>query len=111
MISVARLKKNSISCRSTDFGQFLLPRSDFKVHFLNLEKEFQKSLERLQGDVVSIIVFYFELSISSGLWGGGGASRFASGHFPKSVSLASCDLVERLFVAYYACSIVKFHSP
>ena len=39
-----------------------------------------------------------------------GGSRFPSRHFPKSVTLASCNFVGRPFSARYACSIVNFHS-
>ena len=37
---------------------------------------------------------------------GAGGSGFASRHFPKSVTLACCNIPGRPFVACYACSIV-----
>ena len=45
MNSLAGLKKNySISRKITDVGHFWLPRSTFKVDFLNKGEEFQKIL-------------------------------------------------------------------
>ena len=103
MSSLDGLKESHlISCDSTDFGQFWLPRSTFKVDFLNVQAKFQKTLFCFVGKIVRNIVLNFELSISAGLRGG----RFASRHFPKSVILTSFIFVGRPFLACYACSTV-----
>ena len=92
MSSLVGLKKVSylIFRKSTDFGNFWLTGSTFKVGFFNVQANFKKSLLSFLRKVVRNIVLKFGLSISSGLRreGGGGVSRFASRHFPKSVILA-----------------------
>ena len=85
---------------------YLGPHS--KVIFSTHRQNFEKSSVIFQGEVVGKIVLSFGLPISAGLRGG--ASRFASRHFPKSVILASCNFVGRPFVACYACSIVTLQS-
>ena len=48
MSSLACLKNSySVSCKSTDFGEFWLRRSTFKVDFLIIEAEFGEILETL----------------------------------------------------------------
>ena len=107
--SIDGLKKSYSNFRkSTDFGQFWLPRATFQVNFLDVQANFQKSMVRFLGQVVGNIVLNFELSIFALLqWDG---SRFASRHFPESVILARCNLVGWQFVACYACYIVILHS-
>ena len=107
--SLAGLKKGySIFLKSTDIGHFWLPGSTFKVVFLNVHAEFEKSSNIFLGEVVWNIVLEYGLSIFKKVRGG--ASRFASRHFPKSVILANCNFVGRPFIACYACSNVIFHS-
>ena len=84
---------------------YLGPHS--KSIFSMYRQNFKKSLVVFLEKVVRNIGLNFELSISSGLRGGG--SRFAIRHFPKTVTLASCYFVGRPIVACYACSIVSFH--
>ena len=49
------------------------------------------------GKVFQNIILNFEIFNFSGLWGGGGSSRFASRQFPTSVPSASCNLAGRPF--------------
>ena len=50
MSSLAALKKSySFFCKSTDFGQFWLPRSTFKVDFLNVQPKYQNILSQFPG--------------------------------------------------------------
>ena len=56
-------KKYSIFRKSTDFGHFWLPRSAFKVHFLNVQAKFRKNIGQFLGEVVRNIVLFLELSI------------------------------------------------
>ena len=109
MSSLAGFKKSySIFRKSTDFGHFWPPGSTFKVDLLNLQAKFRNVLSHFPGgEVVRNIVLNFGLSIFKKVRGG--ASRFASRHFPKSVILASCNFVRRPFLACYSCSIVIFH--
>ena len=110
MSPLARLKKiHLIFRKSTVFGHIRLPGSTFEVDFLNAVAKFQNSLEGLLGEVVRNNVWNFGISIVKRVRGGGGASRFASRHFPKSVILASCIFVGRPFTSCYACSFVIFH--
>ena len=85
---------------------YLGPHS--KSIFSTYRQNSKKSLVSFLGEVVRNIVLTFQLSIFKNLRGG--ASHFASRHFPKSVILASCNFVERPFVVCCACSIVIFHS-
>ena len=65
-------KSFSIFRKSTNFGHFWLPGSTLKVDFLNVQTKFQKVLGFFWGgEVVGNIVLIFELSVSSGLRGGG----------------------------------------
>ena len=97
------LQKASISAI---FG-YLGPHSNsiFSTHMQNFKKSLVTNLREFAWN----IVLNFERSISKNVKGGG-ASRFASQHFPWSVILASCNFVGRQFVASHACSIVYFHS-
>ena len=71
MSFIVGLKKSySTFGRSTDFGHFWLPGSNFKVDFLNVQAKFQKILGQFLGEVVRNIALNFELSISAGLRGG-----------------------------------------
>ena len=50
MSSLAGLKKNfSVFRKSTDFGHFWLPRSTFKVDFLNAQAKFRIILSQFPG--------------------------------------------------------------
>ena len=70
MSSLAGLNKSfSISRKSTAFGLFWLPRSTFKVDFLNVEAKFRNSLVKFLEDVVGSIVWGFKFSIFSGCRG------------------------------------------
>ena len=68
MSSLVGLKKiYSISRKSTDFGQFLLPRSTFKNDFLNVGGKFQKTLGTFvrggcEEHYVIFLVFYLQKS-------------------------------------------------
>ena len=53
--------------KTTDFGHFWLPRSTFKINFLNVQENFGKSLVRFLGEVVWNLAC--EISIYSGLRG------------------------------------------
>ena len=103
MSSLAGLKKSyPIFRKSTDFGHFGLPRSTFKVDFLNVKAKVRKILGQFCGkscwkNCVKSGAFYL-------FWPAGGSSRFASRPFPKSVILARCNFVARPFIACYACS-------
>ena len=69
----------------------------------NFKNPWSVSLERLLGTLCHDLSFLSSKEC-------GGASRFASRHFPKSVILANCYFVRRPFLACYACSIVIFLS-
>ena len=79
-----------------------------KSIFSTYKQNFKKSLVGFLGKIVRNIEKFFELPIFKRLRRGG-ASRFASRLFPKSVTLASCKFVERPIIACYAYSIVIFH--
>ena len=75
MSSLAGLKKDSFSRKSTDFGHFWLPRFTFKVDFLNIPANFLKTLGYVPGElgnVVRNIVVTFEVSVFRRFRGGGG---------------------------------------
>ena len=78
-----------------------------KSIFSTYRQNFEKSSVCFLGGIVRNIVLNFQLSIFKKVRGG---SRFASRHFPKSVILASRNIVGRPFVACYACSIGILHS-
>ena len=80
--------------------------SSFNFDFLNVQAE-KKIFCQPPGEVVGIILFKFEFSISFGLRGG---TRFASRPFPKAVILASCNFVVWPFVACYIYAFVYFLS-
>ena len=99
-------KKFSNSSKNTVFGHFWLPRSTFKVNFLNSQVKFRKIPGIFTGDVLRIIVITNEFSVFKKVRG---ASRFASRHIPKSITSASCNIVGRPFVACFTCSFVFSH--
>ena len=110
MSSVAGFKKKVIHFPAKvpflAIFDYLGPSS--KSIFSTYRQNFKKSSVSFLGEVVRNIVLTFEASIFKKVRGG--ASRFASRHFPKSVILASCNFVGRPIVAHNACSIVIFHS-
>ena len=109
MSCVAGLNKScSVFRKSTDFCHFLLPRSVFKVNFLNLRPKFWKILDGFpeggcQKHCAKFWTFFIEVR--------GGTSRFASRRFPETVIVASCNLAGRPFVACHIFCIVFFSFP
>ena len=73
------IKNYLLSCKSTNFGHFWLPRSTFKVDFLNVQPKFWKNSVNFL-EKVKNIVLKIEFPIFSGLRAG---RCFASRHFPK----------------------------
>ena len=107
MSSLAGLKKSyAIFRKSTLLAIFDYLGPSSKSIFSTYRQNFEKSLVSFLGEVVRNIVLNFQFSIFKRVQGG--ASRFSSRHFPKSVILASCNFAGRPFVACYACSIVIF---
>ena len=109
MSSLAGLKKKVIqfSAKLPILAIFRYLGPSSKSSFSTYRQKFEKTMVHFLEEVVRNFLLNFELCIFSGL---GGASRFASRHFPKPVILASCNFVGRPLVAYCACSIVILHS-
>ena len=107
MSSLAGINKIYLFCsKSTEFGHFWLPRSNFKVDFLNVEAKVLKILGHFTGGVVRNIVSRFEFSIFETVHGG--ARLFANRHIPQTAISAGCIFLGRPFVAY-ACFMVCFY--
>ena len=84
----------SISRKSTDFGHFWLPKSTFKVDFLNVQARTQKILVQFPGKgCKKHCVHFYVFDLQKGAEGD--ASRFAKRRFPKSAVLARCSFVRR----------------
>ena len=109
MSSLAGLKKViqfSAKVPILSIFDYLGPPS--KSIFSTYRQIFENSSVSVLWEVVKNAVLNFELSVFEKVRGG--ATRFASGHFPKSVILASGNFMGRPFAACYACSIGIFHS-